>query len=122
MDSQDDNIAAVMERWLDANAERLSGRFEVKRVTDWSLWKEHGIALDLFGDDVAGRITAWPANLVGAGWPIADAEAIDDRTGQQSFYWAYEHFSPALLDRWLDALESCTDGSVSPSADDKVAR
>jgi hypothetical protein len=121
MDSQV-NIVALMERWLNANAGRLSGRFEVKRVTDWSGWKEQGIALDLFRDDVAGRITAWPANLVGADWPIADAEAMDARTGQQFFCWTHEHFSPALLDRWLDALEIHTDRPVSPSANGKMTR
>jgi hypothetical protein len=100
------NIAEQLEGWLSDNSARLTGRFNVVRVTDWSQWQQHGIALELEGDRVSGRVTVWAKHLGTADWPFADAEAIDGQTGKQLFAWSFKPFSDDLLSRWLAALEA----------------
>ena len=97
-------IATLMEDWLDANADRLSNRFEIERVGDWTSWNDNGIALDILNNRVVGRVTAWPKNSE-VDWPFADGEALDGDTGKQLFHWSFQEFSIAFLDRWLEAVE-----------------
>jgi hypothetical protein len=100
------NVAEELERWILDNKQRFSGRFKVVRVNDWSQWQHHGIALDLESDRISGRVTVWAKHLGTAGWPLADAEAIDGPTGEQLFAWCLKPFSDDLLSRWLAALEA----------------
>ena len=100
------NIAERLERWILENEQRLAERFRVVRVNDWSKWQDQGIALDLEGDRVSGRVTAWASNLGTSNGPFADLEAIDTGTAEKLFYWAYEPLSETLLSKWLAALEA----------------
>ena len=100
------NPSQILETWLNANEERLSGRFEVGRVNDWSLWQEQGIALDLVGRQVSGRITVWAEHDMPAGSAVADCEALCMETEKTLFSWSHVQFTPDLIDKWFSFLES----------------
>jgi hypothetical protein len=100
------NVAEWLERWIHENEHRLTERFKVVRMNDWSKWQDHGIALDLEGKRAFGRVTAWASHLGTSNGPFADLEAIDIGTEQQLFYWAREPLSEMLLSKWLAALEA----------------
>ena len=93
------STAAMLNRWLEDNSNRLSNRFQVMRVNDWGLADQQGIALDLEGEFVWGRVVVWPQLF-------ADFEAIDARTSNTILAWSHIPFSTRLLDDWLIALEN----------------
>lgn len=98
-------VVSMLEDWLICRHTRITGRFVVERVTDWRTGDQLGHAMDFVGATVMGRFTAWPGHLSAAGWPFADAEALDVRTEKTLFYWGYQPLSTELLDRWLSELE-----------------
>ena len=104
------DIADIFTSWLAHNAARIEGRFEVERIGDWSHKPpQHGIALDLSGDDATGRVTAWPRQAANADWPFADIEILDNATEEIVLAETFVEFNSSLLDRWLAALEAHTD-------------
>ncbi|PSJ56352.1 immunity protein TriTu family protein [Kumtagia ephedrae] len=92
------STAAMLDRWLEDNSGRLAGRFQPQRIGNWTLCDQQGIALDLDGELVMGRVTVWPEM-------VSEIEALAVQTEETLFCWSYMPMSTALLDEWLSGLE-----------------
>ena len=77
-------VVSMLEDWLICRNTRITGRFVVERVTDWRTGDQQGHAMDFVGATVMGRFTLWPGHLSAAGWPFADAEALDVPDGEDA--------------------------------------
>lgn len=99
------NVRDIFAAWLKDNAPRIRGRFEIDRTGDWGDVREYGIGLVLLNDQVVGQVSAWPQHSE-VDWPFADALVLNADTSEVVFAEDFSEFGPALLDRWLAALES----------------
>lgn len=99
------DTTTTLNEWLASNASRIETRFRISRVNDWATGATQGIALDLEGTYVVGRVTVWPEDASSEPWPFADAAAILTANETTLFEWSFQKFSVALLDKWLTELE-----------------
>ncbi|RFC68349.1 MULTISPECIES: hypothetical protein [Mesorhizobium] len=97
--------AALLNQWLETNKSRISHRFEIERIGDWSNAESQGITLDLYGTSVASRLTLWPETVADTKTPFADIEIINVETGETISSECFVEFNAMLLNRRLDEIE-----------------